>query len=177
MVIDRFAPSPTGLLHLGHAFSAWTGWQAARAAGGRFLLRMEDLDASRVRTEYHEAIIRDLHWLGIDWDGEVLCQSTRLPAYAAALEMLAQRGLTYACCCTRRDITGAISAPQELAPGPDGPIYPGTCRGSGHHLDAGHAIRLDMRRAIDALGGIEGLTALSFQELGKASNAETGSAG
>ena len=77
MVIERFAPSPTGLLHLGHAYSAWTAWNAARAAGGRFLLRMEDLDASRVRQSHVEAIERDLAWLGLGWDGPVLFQSAR----------------------------------------------------------------------------------------------------
>jgi glutamyl-Q tRNA(Asp) synthetase len=173
---DRFAPSPTGELHLGHAFSALVGWRAARAAGGRFLLRMEDLDQRRVRPEFVEAIYRDLAWLGVEWEFPVLFQSTRLPAYRAALDHLTGRGLTYPCICTRRDIAEAVSAPQEgaLPSGPDGPVYPGTCRGRPHMPGQTAAIRLDMRRAIAALGGPAAVAGLCFEELDAGPSGETG---
>ena len=175
MYIDRFAPSPTGELHLGHAFSALVGWRAARAAGGRFLLRMEDLDQGRVRPEFTQGIYRDLAWLGVEWETPVLFQSTRLPAYRAALKRLTGLGLTYPCTCTRRDIAEAVAAPQEgaLPPGPDGPVYPGTCRDRAHQPGKPAAIRLDMRRAIAALGG-GGVAALDFVELDAGPAGETG---
>lgn len=143
--IERFAPSPTGYLHLGHAFSALTAWE--RAKGGQFLLRLEDIDTARSREEYTQAIFKDLHWLGLDWPTPVLRQSTRLPAYRTALQRLTDMGLTYACTCTRRDITQALGAPQEgVALGPDGVVYPGTCRGKNRQGAA--AIRLDMASAV-----------------------------
>lgn len=173
--VERFAPSPTGPLHLGHAFSAWVGWDAARRAGGRFLLRIEDLDAGRVRPEWVEGITRDLSWLGLDWDGPPLFQSRRLDAYRLALGDLAARRLTYACTCTRRDIAEALSAPQEgAAAGPDGPVYPGTCRGRFRPTDGPHAIRLDMAAAIGALGGPAMVDALCFAETGAGPGGETG---
>jgi glutamyl-Q tRNA(Asp) synthetase len=174
--IDRFAPSPTGELHLGHAFSALLGWRAARAAGGRFLLRIEDVDQGRVRPEYTEAIYRDLAWLGLDWETPVLFQSTRLPAYHAALGRLTARGLAYVCTCTRRDIAEAIAAPQESAgsSSPDGAVYPGTCRARGHPPGPDTAIRLDMRRAIAALGGPAAVRSLGFHETGSGPAGETG---
>lgn len=175
MHIERFAPSPTGELHLGHAYSALLGWRAARAAGGQFLLRIEDLDQGRVRAEFTEGIYRDLAWLGITWPLPVLFQSTRLRAYRDALERLSARGLTYACTCTRRDIAEAIAAPQEgvPAPGADGPVYPGTCRARGHAPGPDAAIRLDMRRAVAALG--EGAAAaLGFEETGSGPDGQTG---
>ena len=110
MLITRFAPSPTGRLHLGHAYSAAIGHQRARAAGGRFLLRIEDLDPTRSRAEYIAGIEEDLRWLGIAWDGEPLVQSTRTEIYAAALERLRDRGLVYPCFCTRADIAASLSA-------------------------------------------------------------------
>jgi glutamyl-Q tRNA(Asp) synthetase len=173
---DRFAPSPTGELHLGHAFSALVGWRAARAAGGRFLLRMEDLDHSRVRPAFVEAIYRDLAWLGVEWETPVLFQSTRLAAYRDALYHLTGLGLTYPCTCTRRDIAEAVSAPQEggLPSGPDGPVYPGTCRGRPHLPGQTAAIRLDMRRAIAALGGPAAVAGLCFEELEAGPSGETG---
>lgn len=175
MHTERFAPSPTGELHLGHAFSAALAWHAARAAGGRFLVRMEDLDQSRVRPHFAEQILADLTWLGLNWDGPVLHQSTRLATYRAALERLAARGLIYACTCTRRDIAEAASAPQEGAPaGPDGLVYPGTCRGRPHRPDEPAATRLDMRRAIAELGGRGALAKLGFTELDAGPAGETG---
>ena len=147
----RFAPSPTGLLHLGHAYAALIA--AREAAPGRFLLRIEDIDRDRCKPEFEAAIYDDLHWLGLDWPLPVMRQSDRMPAYQAALNRLAP--LTYPCRCRRGDIRAALSAPQEgaLPAGPDGLIYPGTCR---HRpmSDAGpyDVIRLDVARAFDTLG-------------------------
>ncbi|GGD31918.1 tRNA glutamyl-Q(34) synthetase GluQRS [Sinisalibacter lacisalsi] len=154
-MITRFAPSPTGLLHLGHAFSALTAWDMARAEGGVFLLRIEDIDGPRCRPEFEHAIDDDLHWLGLDWPVPVMRQSERLPAYGDALARLAEMGLTYPCSCTRADIRAALAAPQEGASGPDGPPYPGTCRGramASHR--PGDAIRLDIARAVAVTGPV-----------------------
>ncbi|MAQ82477.1 MAG: tRNA glutamyl-Q(34) synthetase GluQRS [Maritimibacter sp.] len=155
--VTRFAPSPTGPLHIGHAYSALTAFRRARAEGGSFLLRIEDIDRARSRDEYERQIFEDLHWLGLDWPQPVMRQSDRMPAYRAALDRLIDMGLCYPCNCTRGDIRAALSAPQEGTPieGPDGIIYPGTCRGRSM-ADAGptDAIRLDMTRAtahLDAL--------------------------
>jgi len=153
-IVTRFAPSPTGLLHEGHAFSALVAWGRARAAGGRFLLRLEDIDATRCRSEFADAILEDLAWLGVDWDGPVRVQSAHMADYAAALESLRARGLIYPCFCSRADILRAaiVAAPH----GPDGgPPYPGTCRdlpeserrARAHET---HALRLDMARALAA---------------------------
>ncbi len=165
-MITRFAPSPTGLLHLGHAFSALTAWDMARATGGQFLLRIEDIDRPRCRPEFEAAIYDDLHWLGLTWPEPVMRQSDRLPAYDAALDRLTAMGLTYPCSCTRADIRAALSAPQEgvePAQGPDGPIYPGTCRSrASASREPGDAIRLDMAKAT-ALAG-----PLRFNETGPA---------
>ncbi len=152
--ITRFAPSPTGPLHLGHAFSALTAWDRAQAIGGTFLLRIEDIDRPRCRPEYEATIHDDLRWLGIDWPNPVMRQSDRLTAYADALAQLTAMGLTYACHCTRGDIRAALSAPQEgVTLGPDGPVYHGTCRGKAL-AEAGAAIRLDMAAAIKITGQI-----------------------
>jgi len=147
----RFAPSPTGFLHLGHAFSALTGWRRAREAGGRFLLRLEDIDRGRCRPEFADAILEDLAWLGLDRDGPVRVQSNHLADYRAVLDALAARDLLYPCFCTRKDIAAAASAPH----GPDGPIYPGTCRNLSPDDRAARAasglpfaLRLDMSRAL-----------------------------
>ncbi len=124
LVNTRFAPSPTGLLHLGHAYAAWVAEQAARTAGGKFHLRMEDIDGPRCRAEYETAIVEDLSWLGITWEEPVWRQSERLPIYQAALAQLQEQQLLYPCFCTRQEIAASASAPQ----GPEGPLYPGTCR-------------------------------------------------
>ncbi len=148
--VTRFAPSPTGLLHLGHAFSALTAWDRAQHAGGTFRLRIEDIDRTRCRPEFETAIYEDLAWLGLSWPAPVLRQSHRSGAYAASLKTLIALGLCYPCRCTRGDIRAALSAPQEGAHpvGPDGPVYPGTCR---HRTmaEAGpdDAIRLNMAAA------------------------------
>ncbi|MFG6563367.1 tRNA glutamyl-Q(34) synthetase GluQRS [Sulfitobacter sp. 1A13421] len=168
----RFAPSPTGPLHLGHAYSALLAHDLATAAGGDFLLRIEDIDQSRARAHWEAQIYEDLAWLGIDWPQPVMRQSERMAAYEAALDALWSRGLLYACTCNRRDIAAATSAPQEGAEpvyGPDGLIYPGTCRAAGHPKDAG-ALRLDMRKALETLGNAK----LGFTENGEGPNAETG---
>jgi len=128
-MICRFAPSPTGHLHLGHAYSAWIGWAAARAAGGTFLLRLDDIDAARCRPEYAAAIEEDLAWLGLDWDGPVRRQSDHLADYAAALARLEALDVVYPCFCSRKEIRAEVAAMAAAPHGPDGPLYPGTCRG------------------------------------------------
>ena len=110
-ITTRFAPSPTGLLHLGHVRSALSGWRRARHAGGRFLLRLEDIDPARCRPAFAAAILEDLAWLGLDWDGPVRVQSEHLAAYACVLDQLRQRGLLYPCFCSRADIARAAAAP------------------------------------------------------------------
>jgi len=126
----RFAPSPTGPLHLGHAYSALLAFDLAQSMQGRFLLRIEDIDQSRARAAWEAQIYDDLAWLGLSWERPVMRQSDRQAAYDAALDQLWAQGLLYPCTCTRADIAAATSAPQEGAPllGPDGVIYPGTCR-------------------------------------------------
>lgn len=149
-IVTRFAPSPTGRLHLGHAYSAILAHDRARAAGGRFLLRIEDIDGTRSRSEHVAGIEADLAWLRLEWDGPVLFQSARLGAYAAALEQLRDMGLLYPCFCTRAEIAASVSAPH----GPEA-VYPGTCRGLAEAERAGrvaageaHAWRLDMAAAL-----------------------------
>jgi glutamyl-Q tRNA(Asp) synthetase len=129
MVITRFAPSPTGFLHLGHAFSAFNAWRRARQADGRFLLRLEDIDPARCRPHYAAAIQEDLAWLGLDWDGPPRVQSEHLADYQAVLDKLQERQLVYPCFCTRTEIAREIAASAAAPHGPDGaPLYPGTCR-------------------------------------------------
>jgi glutamyl-Q tRNA(Asp) synthetase len=154
-IVTRFAPSPTGPLHLGHAFSAMVAHDMARSGGGAFLLRLEDIDQGRVRRQWEEAIFEDLAWLGLAWPRPVMRQSERLGCYRTALDRLAAMGLTYACTCSRRDIREAAAAPQEGAPlsGPDGLVYPGICKHSGHETE-GAAIRLHMDRALARAGPI-----------------------
>ena len=121
----RFAPSPTGRLHLGNARTALLAWLQARAAGGTFLLRIEDLDAARVRPGQVDTLLRDLEYLGLTWDEAPRYQSTRAEAYAAALERLDHAGRLYPCFCSRAEVARAASAPH--GPDDDGPRYPGTC--------------------------------------------------
>lgn len=154
----RFAPSPTGLLHLGHAYSALCAHDAARADGGAFRLRIDDNDAGRVRADYEAALFDDLDWLGLAVDGQVVRQSERGAAYRAALDQLCDAGLAYPCFCTRSDIAAAIAAPH----GPEGPLYPGTCRALAPaqvaaRLAAGdaHAWRLDMARSVAQVGPLD----------------------
>lgn len=155
MNTSRFAPSPTGRLHLGHAYSAVRG----RAVGGRFLLRIEDLDAGRCRGEFVDGIVEDLRWLGLSWDDEPVVQSARVAAYAAALDRLRAERLVYPCFCTRADIAAALSAPH----GPEAPHYPGTCRGlpddPGRREATAHSWRLDSGKAL-ALTGLPDWTEL-----------------
>lgn len=142
--VTRFAPSPTGRLHLGHAYSALLAHEFARERGGTFLLRIEDIDPGRVRAEYIDGIFEDLLWLGLEWDGELIYQSERLETYAEALAILKSQGLLYPCFCTRADISASASAPH----GPDGLVYPGTCRGlADPDFSKPHAWRLDVARA------------------------------
>lgn len=155
----RFAPSPTGLLHLGHAYSALFAWQQARAGGGRFLLRLEDIDPVRCRPEFDAAILDDLAWLGLDWDGPVRRQSRHLDDYRAVLARLDEMGLLYPCFCTRKEIEAEIARSGHAPHGPDGVLYPGTCRGldpaeRAARLARGDAfaLRLDMARAVARTG-------------------------
>ena len=149
MLVTRFAPSPTGYLHLGHAWSAWQAWRRARSEGGRFLLRLEDIDTGRCRPEYETAIFEDLAWLGLEWEQPVLRQSEHFDRYRAALASIRDLGLAYPCFCTRADIRREIEAAGAAPHGPpQGPPYspprgppgnapdsaggfryPGTCRG------------------------------------------------
>jgi len=148
-IVSRFAPSPTGRLHLGHAYSALCAHDFARQAGGAFLLRIEDIDPGRSRSAFVDGIIEDMLWLGLEWDDEIVYQSERLETYAEALAKLKDRGLVYPCFCTRADISASTSAPH----GPEGPIYPGTCRGlAGPDLARSHAWRLDVKRAMAQAG-------------------------
>jgi glutamyl-Q tRNA(Asp) synthetase len=161
-VVTRFAPSPTGPLHLGHVRSALVGWRAAREAGGRFLLRLEDIDRTRCRADYAAAILDDLAWLGLDWDGPVRRQSEHFADYQAALDRLAAMGLLYPCFCTRRDIAAEVARAGAAPHGDVGTPYPGTCR----HLDPAareerrrsgrdYALRLDVAQALALAGPLD----------------------
>ncbi|MEO1225649.1 MAG: glutamate--tRNA ligase family protein, partial [Pseudomonadota bacterium] len=125
----RFAPSPSGWLHLGHAYSARVGWEVARVGGGRFLLRIDDLDLVRSRPEYEAGIFEDLAWLGLDWDPDIRRESNHLADYQAAVDRLVGEDLAYPCYCSRREIRAEIARMGAAPHGPEGPHYPGTCRG------------------------------------------------
>ena len=162
MTTTRFAPSPTGELHLGHAYAAKVAHDLAHEHKGHFLLRLEDIDSSRVRDEYYSQIEEDLRWLGLNWDGEILRQTNRQDAYRDALENLKQQGLVYPCFCTRKDIQQSLSAPHGAAEH----IYPGTCRNlpkeeSDQRIANGeaHAWRFDSMKAVTIHGE------LSFHDL------------
>jgi glutamyl-Q tRNA(Asp) synthetase len=149
MARTRFAPSPNGPLHLGHAYAAVVAHDLARARDGRFLLRIEDIDGTRSRPGLVEEFLADLAWLDLRWDGDVVFQSARLDSYAAAGERLKAMRLLYPCRCTRAEILATATGQ-----GPDGPVYPGTCRG--RHVDPeGAAWRLDMAQATARAGPLE----------------------
>lgn len=163
-VITRFAPSPTGYLHLGHARSAWEGRHAARGAEGRFLLRLEDIDTTRCRPEFADAILEDLRWLGLDWDGPVRRQSEHYSDHRAALTRLEAMGLLYPCFCTRREIQAEIARAGGAPQGELGAPYPGTCRrlnpaerAERRAAAADYALRLDVGAGLARTGRLEWL--------------------
>ncbi len=170
VLVTQFAPSPTGELHLGSAYAALIAWRRAREAGGRFLLRIEDIDAARCRPAFSRAIRDDLGWLGLDWDGTARMQSEHFGEYQATLDRLAARGLLYPCFCTRAEIAREVAAADGAPHAPDGAArYPGICRSlSGsereRRIAAGtpYALRLDMPRALAAIA-----TPLDFEEEGR----------
>ncbi|MDQ2092864.1 tRNA glutamyl-Q(34) synthetase GluQRS [Rhodalgimonas zhirmunskyi] len=178
MFRTRFAPSPTGPLHLGHAFSALTANEMAQTMGGEFLLRIDDIDRSRSRPEWEAQIYDDLNWLGLSWPLPARRQSDHLAAYTRTLNLLWDRGLLYPCTCSRRDIAEAVSAPQESPRvGPDGMVYPGTCRPEippKGKVPLDTALRLNMRRALAAVSTLGCLEPLSFKETGAGPASETG---
>lgn len=156
--VTRCAPSPTGLLHLGHAYAAGIAYARATAARGRFLLRIEDIDATRCRPEFTDAILADLGWLGLRWEQPVRRQSQHFAEYGAALARLQARGLLYPCFCTRRQIQAEIAAAGAAPHGFEGAVYPGTCRqlSASERADrvaagAAYALRLDMAAACAAV--------------------------
>lgn len=162
-IVTRFAPSPSGHLHLGHAYSALFAWRLADRPNGRFVLRIEDIDGGRNKSEFEDAIYEDLDWLGITWDEPVMRQSERAGAYKAALDRLAEMELLYPCFCTRKDILAEIdrSAGAPHSHNAYGPIYPGICRGlaeadrkSRMEADTPYALRLDVSKAIDIAGDL-----------------------
>jgi glutamyl-Q tRNA(Asp) synthetase len=174
-MITRFAPSPTGPLHLGHAYSALLAQDMATAMGGEFLLRIEDIDRTRVRPEWEAQIFEDLHWLGLSWPQPVMRQSDRLGRYSEKLDWLWAGHHVFACTCSRRDVLDALAAPQEgtdVPTGPDCVIYPGTCRSNqaksfDDPAPAKLALRLLMSSAVAQ-------TRFSFHETGHGPNGETG---
>ena len=162
LTVTRFAPSPTGYLHLGHVRSALQGWRAARSAGGQFLLRLEDIDPTRCRHEYAAAILEDLAWLGLGWDGPVRKQSEHFDDYRRALDRLEAMGVLYPCFCTRREIQDEITRAGGAPHAQSGPPYPGTCRRLASRRRAekrrsgiDYALRLDLARALALTGAIE----------------------
>ncbi|RZV34212.1 MAG: tRNA glutamyl-Q(34) synthetase GluQRS [Sphingomonadaceae bacterium] len=158
MIVTRFAPSPNGPLHWGHAYSAIVAHDFAQAAGGRFLLRIEDIDGPRSRPRLADEFRRDLEWLGLEWD-EVLPQSTRLELYRKAADELLGRGLLYPCTCTRKQI-------EALGPkmGPEGLVYPGTCKGQQIDPTKPAALRLDVERALADVGDLSWHDALAGEQ-------------
>ena len=160
--VTRFAPSPTGYLHLGHVRSALEGWRAARSNGGRFLLRLEDIDQTRCRDEYAAAILDDLAWLGLNWDGPVRKQSEHIEDYRDALDRLEAMGTLYPCFCTRREIQAEIARAGGAPHVPSELPYPGTCRSLGSRQRAekqrsgiDYALRLDLARALTLTGPLD----------------------
>lgn len=157
-MITRFAPSPTGPLHLGHAYAALYAFDLARKNNGTFLLRIEDIDQSRARSKWEQQIFDDLEWLGLEWELPVMRQSDRLENYNYALQTLDKKKLLYNCTCNRRDILEAANAPQEgvnLTFGPDGLVYPGTCRPKNEikPIDYNSPLRLSTATAFELADG------------------------
>jgi len=152
MIVTRFAPSPSGRLHLGHAYSAAIGHARALETGGKFRLRIEDLDQTRCKAEFVDGIYEDLSWLGIEWDEPVLVQSQRTDEYGAALQELRELGLAYACFCTRAEIAQSLTAPH----GDAATSYPGTCRtlpdDPERRATTPHCWRLDSAKALELAG-------------------------
>ena len=180
MIVTRFAPSPTGFLHLGHAYAAIIAYEAAHNSGGKFLLRIEDIDLLRCRPEFERAIYDDLRWLGLGWVEPVRRQSEHFADYAGALERLAAKGLLYPCFCTRKDIAEEIAragiAPQASELLPEGPLYPGTCRSLPDEVRTNriadgtpYALRLDVAKGKRLLG-----RDLTFEEKGHGPGGESG---
>ena len=171
----RFAPSPTGYLHLGHAFAALTAFDTACAAGAAFVLRIEDIDQTRCRPEFEAAIFEDLAWLGLVWEEPVRRQSQHFDDYAAALAKLDRYGVCYPCFCTRREIAEEIACAVDAPHGPEGPHYPGTCRALDPRDRAlrmqtqAYAVRLDNAKAQQHLGH-----AIHFDEWGRGPGGERG---
>ncbi|MEE4337436.1 tRNA glutamyl-Q(34) synthetase GluQRS [Erythrobacter sp.] len=161
-IVTRFAPSPNGPLHLGHAFAAIVAHDLAQAAGGRFLLRIEDIDGPRSRAELGDEFRRDLEWLGLEWE-EVPAQSTRLDSYTAAAQRLRERGLLYPCICTRREIEAAATRK-----GPEGPVYPGTCKRRAIDPALPAALRLDVEKALAVTGQLFWMDELAGKQVADA---------
>jgi glutamyl-Q tRNA(Asp) synthetase len=177
-IVTRFAPSPTGYLHLGHVRSALEGWRAARQAGGRFLLRLEDIDHTRCRAEYAAAIVEDLAWLGLTWDGPIRRQSEHFAHYRDALARLEEAGLLYPCFCTRRAIQTEINRAGGAPQGELGAPYPGICRHLGaaeraarRATAADYALRIDVAAAVARTGP------LAWSEDGRSVEAEPAAQG
>jgi glutamyl-Q tRNA(Asp) synthetase len=180
MIVTRFAPSPTGFLHLGHAYAACVAFATARAEGGTFLFRIEDIDTTRCRGEFERAIFEDLRWLGLMWPQPVRRQSEHIADYANALQRLEAEGLLYPCFCTRKEIVDEIAragfAPTAQELPTEGTVYPGICRGlteatrkSRIAQGDAYALRLDVAKAKAFLGHY-----LTFEERGRGPNGETG---
>lgn len=163
-VRTRFAPSPNGQLHLGHAYSALCAHDFAEANGGTFVLRIEDIDGTRSRSEHIDGILADMAWLGLAWDGDVRYQSHHIARYNIALEWLKAMGLVYRCACTRGKIASTIKA-APVPHGPDGPLYPGTCRGNDVDSSVRHSWRLDMATAVEIVGPIRWTDLAAGQQL------------
>lgn len=171
-IVTRFAPSPTGLLHMGHAYAAWVAREVAKqSTQGRFLLRIEDIDANRVKAPYYDAIENDLQWLGLPWDDSALRQSIRREAYQSALVELTSVGVIYPCFCTRSEIIAETARMSNAPHGPEGPTYPGTCRKldrtqQQEKINAGiaHSWRLDSQLASELCGPLD-FTDLRFDKI------------
>jgi glutamyl-Q tRNA(Asp) synthetase len=171
-IVTRFAPSPTGLLHMGHAYAAWVAREVAeQSTQGRFLLRIEDIDANRVKAPYYDAIENDLQWLGLPWDDSALRQSIRREAYQSALAELTSVGVIYPCFCTRSEIIAETARMSNAPHGPEGPTYPGTCRKldrtqQQEKISSGiaHSWRLDSQLASELCGPLD-FTDLSFGKI------------